>query len=141
VNAAFARLRLVVISAAVCTMLFASARAARDPNAPVVFNYPGSELDDVLHVYSSLAGRPVYVDAGVGGRIDVISQGAIPREDALPWLRKLLLERYGIQIEDTLERIRVSWAADHPAEREATKRTVKSLPAERVIDTSRRTRP
>lgn len=109
-----------------------------DPQAPVVFQYWQSDLDDVLYFYSSLAGRPVYVDAGVGGRVDVMSRRQLPRGEALPWVRKLLLEQYGIRIEDTSAQIRVSWSPDYPVQREATQRTMKPGLPSRVIDRAKK---
>jgi hypothetical protein len=101
----------------------------------VQFQYMRADLDDILYLYSSLSGRPLHVDAGVGGKVDIMSQGVIPRAEALGWLRKQLGERYGIEICDTAGTdIRVSWSADHDQVREATKRSLKTLPEARIID-------
>jgi hypothetical protein len=105
------------------------------PSAAVRFAYPRADLDDVLRLYSQLSGRPVYVDAGVGGTIDVMSQNDIPGSEALAWIRRQLLDRCGIEVHDAPSSdIRVSWSADHDQVREATKRSLKTVPDARVID-------
>jgi hypothetical protein len=106
-----------------------------DPQAPVRFRYLRADLDDVLYLYSQLSGKPLHVDAGVGATVDIMSQDLIPRSEALAWLRRQLLDRYGVEIRDVPgSDIHVSWSADHDQVREATKRSLKTLPEARVID-------
>ena len=102
---------------------------------PVQVQYLRANLDDVLYFYSSLSAQPLHVDAGVGGTVDVFSQAKFPQSEALAWIRKQLLDRYGIEIRDVPgSDIRVSWSTDHDEVREATKRSLKSVPPARVID-------
>jgi hypothetical protein len=106
-----------------------------DPQAPVRFSYLRADLDDILYLYSQLSGKPLYVDAAVGGTVDVMSQNLIPRSEALAWLRRQLVDRYGVEVHDIPgSDIHVSWSADHDQVREATKRSLKAIPEARVID-------
>jgi type II secretory pathway component GspD/PulD (secretin) len=133
-----ALIRFVVVGALFSLpSVIALAGPTPDPQMPVVVRYARSELDDVLYFYSQLSGKPLHVDAGVGGIVDIMSQGDIPRAEALGWLRKQLLEHYGIEIHDVPgSDIRVSWSADHDQVREATKHSLKTVPEARTIDTA-----
>jgi hypothetical protein len=110
--------------------------ATPDPRAPVRIQFARSDLDDILYFYSSLSGKPLHVDAGVGGTVDLMSQG-IPRAETLRWIRHQLLERYGIDIRDIPgSNIHVAWSTDHEEARETTRRSLKKTPDARVIDSA-----
>jgi hypothetical protein len=113
--------------------------ATPDPNAEVKLQFPRSDLDDVLFFYWYIAGRSLRVDAGVGGKVDLIAPDLIPRAEVLSWMRRQLLENYGIEIHDTPgAEITVTWSADHEEAREATKRSGKNVPEARVIGMANR---
>jgi hypothetical protein len=120
----------------VATLIVISATIAF-PSTPrlVRVTFAHADLDDVLYFYSHLSGKPVYVDAGVGGIVDIMSQGDITGPAALAWIRRQLLERCGIEIRETPEsEIHVSWSTDHDQAREAAKASLKTVPPARVID-------
>jgi type II secretory pathway component GspD/PulD (secretin) len=128
-------IKLVFAGALSCIFSLSAVANPPDPQAPVVVRFARADLDDVLYFYSQLSSKSLHVDAGVGGTVDIMSQGVIPRAEALAWLRAQLLERQGIEIHDTSGAdIRVSWSTGHDEAREATKRTLKTVPDARIID-------
>jgi DNA-binding protein H-NS len=104
------------------------------PGSEVVIQFSNDDLDKVLFLYSHLSGKSVHVEAGVGG---TITFKAVASPSAILWfLRKLLLENYGIEVHDAPAGtdVHVSWSTDHDQVREETKQSLVKIPAARVID-------
>lgn len=93
-------------------MLPALGLAADNPSVHLQFG-PQSDLVDVLHLYSTLTGRKIWLDLNVHANVAVISLRPIPKEEALRLIRTNLLEQYGIELRDTdKNETFVSWSDD-----------------------------
>ena len=94
-------------------LLLFPAFAADEAKEPVRLMYPDASLELVLMTYSHIAKRRVWLALGVHATVSVVTDNALPHDDALAFIRTTLLEHYGIEIRDKgEEETFVSWTSD-----------------------------
>jgi hypothetical protein len=97
-----------------------SAEPTPEPTeSPVSLAFPNSNLQDVLHTYAFISKRKVWMQLGVrAANVSISSERPIPRQDALALIRKVLLERHGIELRDAGDdETFVSWTTNPAYER------------------------
>jgi hypothetical protein len=81
-------------------VLFPLMAGGEDP--VVIVNFPKTQVFEVLDFYRHLTGRPVLVDLELNGVITtVMSPQEFTHDEAIRFIRKTLLESYGIEIRDS----------------------------------------
>lgn len=85
--------------------------------------FGNSSLLDVLTLYAKASNRKVWIELGVFGTVSVQNSQDMPITEGLAFVRKTLLENYGIELRDTdTGETFVSWSQD-PKYKELQKTT------------------